>query len=127
MRNEFDDVWLYMVGGQGMMVACTEACPPNPNIAEALTRVPNLKPLLDLFDGKLPELSQNLLLNPRELDRFLMGMSETGINALELISSDDNHLLEYSTPRANVRPYESSLRNNINLFKRYQTHKTSAP
>ncbi|MBV71888.1 MAG: hypothetical protein CMH52_11205 [Myxococcales bacterium] len=127
MRNEFDDVWLYMVGGQGMMVACPKSCPPNPKIAGSLTRVPNLKPLLDLFGGTLPDLSQYLLLNPRELDRFLMGMSALGINALDLISSDNNHLLEYSTPRANVRPYESSLRDNISLFKRYQSPKNNTP
>lgn len=120
IRNEFNDVWLYEVGGQGMLIACMKPCPITETNRMRLRTAPDLTPLLELFGGKLPDVEASRLLKPRELDRFLIGMRDFGLNAEMLLSTDDNHLLEYSTPKANVRPYRESMIENLNLFRQYQ-------
>jgi SAM-dependent methyltransferase len=120
LRNHFKGVWLYVVGGQGMMIACDHNCSPNAETIAAIESSATLKPLISLFHNGTKGLLKSRLLRPADLDRFLIEMQRAGIDATALISTDNNHLLEYSTPRANVRKYRESLKENLQLLNRYR-------
>jgi hypothetical protein len=59
------------------------------------------------------------VLGPDDVDHFVGVAREFGPDPEQLVSTDDNLLLEYSTPRANVRPYEESLADNLQFVRRF--------
>lgn len=79
MRSVFPVVHLYERGGQGILIGCRAACSP-----------------------RRSELAKSLLLDPTDVDRMLADFRQRGVDVDELISTDDNMLLEYSTPKGNV-------------------------
>ena len=92
----FPHVWLYVVGNQGLMIACANSCPLAPDAAE--------RPLLDTAG----------------VERAIASAARAiGAAPRELLSTDDNLFLEYSTPRGNIRSYRSSLLGNLSWLRRF--------
>ena len=98
VRAEFPKVWLYVTGGQGIIIACVDGCEPR---RETLDRLRASSLVVDAERvGGLGGLLQTRLLDPTSIDRLLAATGEPG--APMLISTDDNLRLEYATPRGNV-------------------------
>jgi predicted membrane-bound spermidine synthase len=94
-RAELPHVWLYVTGGQGILIACREECLPGPEALEALER--SLGPVVAGFGG-VEKLVSRRILDPAGVERFITRFGVPG----RLYSTDDNLLLEYSTPRGNA-------------------------
>ena len=111
-RSVFPSVWLYLAPNHGVLVACAWDC----RVSEAaVARLAAARPLAaDLaFVGGVARLLDERLLGPSEVNRLIESSREWGLGPEDLVSTDDNLLLEYSTPRANVRPYDLSLQDNL--------------
>jgi predicted membrane-bound spermidine synthase len=108
LRERFPRIWLYYTGNQGVLVACTHDCSPNPAAANRLHSEPALREALAWFGGSSNALAGSVLLDPPAIDRLL---ATAGFPVT--LSTDDNLFLEYSTPRGNVRSYSSSIRENV--------------
>jgi hypothetical protein len=105
LRSEFARVWLYVAGSQGVVVACEQDCAPTSvTLAAAL--------------GNRSLLADRLL-SPAAVDEFLGQVVARGLALDALVSTDDNLFLELDAPRGNVRDFESSLRNNVNLLRSF--------
>jgi predicted membrane-bound spermidine synthase len=115
VRTEFRYVWLYLIGGQGMIIAANDArAATRPAYLERIDRSPALRPLLDIFRGTASELTQALLLDPNDTDAFLGGF---GLPISHWVSTDDNLRLEYSTPKGNALDGGQSMIHNIELIR----------
>ncbi len=120
VRTEFDKVWLYFLGNQGVIVACNGACEPRDATLARLDGHAPLGPTLALFGGTSRKVLEGRLLTPAGVDYLIAQAMEAGTDERQLISSDDNLRLEYSTPRGNVRPYWPSLRANVEFLAQYR-------
>jgi predicted membrane-bound spermidine synthase len=115
VRAEFRHVWLYLIGGQGMIIAANdELAATRPSHLERIDRAPGLKPLLDIFGSAAGELARNLLLDPGATDALL---SSFGPPASHWVSTDDNLRLEYSTPKGNALDGGESMARNLQLIQ----------
>ncbi|MGH8641269.1 MAG: spermidine synthase, partial [Burkholderiales bacterium] len=114
VRAEFEHVWLYFIGGQGMIIATNSpgALPAVENV-EIIDNTPALKELLELVGGSARDLLKTRLLHPAGTDLFL---GSFGMPAPFWVSTDDNLKLEYSTPRGNALDGTASMAQNINLL-----------
>jgi predicted membrane-bound spermidine synthase len=114
VRAEFAYVWLYDIGGQGIIVATNDprAVPARSHIAR-IDAAPELGALLSSLGGSSRSLLQDRLLDPAATDRLLAGL---GRPASYWISTDDNLHLEYSTPRGNVLDGQKSRDRNMELL-----------
>lgn len=121
VRTQFQSVWLYFVASQGVIVACEETCPPSFEGLEALQHLPPFLAALTPFGGTLAGFQRSLILSPDGVDRFLAAAAESeGLaDPADLVSTDDNLKLEYSTPRANVRPYTPTLQSNLSFLQSF--------
>lgn len=100
LRAEFHYVWLYVIGGQGIIVASNSpAAIPNEGNKEILMNSPNLLAWIAQSGGGKDVFQRHHFLDPGQIDRVLLN-SRIPLNLL--ISTDDNLLLEYSTPKGNV-------------------------
>src|SRR5262245_12649711 len=117
VRAEFEYVWLYFIGGQGVIIATDspEAHPSAQNAA-LIDATPALKGLLASIGGSARDLLQARLLDPAATDLFLGGF---GMPAPFWVSTDDNLKLEYSTPKGNVLDGAASVARNIELLLRF--------
>lgn len=95
LRSEFKYVWLYVRGGQGVLVASNNA---------SSLELPGEKSFAS--DGKLyeggrdpAELKTHLMLSPAGVDRFISSVDPT---MKSLVSTDRNLYLEHSTPKGNA-------------------------
>lgn len=119
LNQRFPRVWLYFLGKQGILVACKHDCSPKPAMLRQLNTTPRLKPSLALFPKGLWTVLESRLLMPASLDATLVDfLQETGLSRSELLSTDDNLYLEYSTPKGNVREYDESLYDNVSYLER---------
>jgi spermidine synthase len=100
VRAEFQYVWLYVFGGQGIIVASNdpEATPTQKNV-ELIKRTPTMQPLLKILEQDPAELLGSRLLEPEATDRLL---NSYDVPASSWVSTDDNLYLEHSTPKGNV-------------------------
>lgn len=115
VRSEFRYVWLYLIGGQGMIIAANdERATTRPAYLRRIDRAPALRPLLDIFGRSAGELAQALLLDPTGIDAFLSGF---GLPAGHWVSTDDNLRLEYSTPKGNALDGRESFMRNLELIQ----------
>jgi hypothetical protein len=105
VRSEFARVWLYRSGSRATMVACNEDCAP--------TRAT----LAAFGDGA--RLVAERILSPETVDQLLADVAARGVGIEELVSTDDNLLLELDAPRSNVRDRESALKSNLTLLRSY--------
>jgi len=117
VRAEFDYVWLYFIGGQGMIIAANDANarPSAANVAK-IDASPGLKELLALIGGSARSLVETRLLDPAATELFL---SSFGLPAPYWVSTDDNLKLEYSTPKGNALDGYLSLTRNIELIRKF--------
>lgn len=94
VRSVFNKVWIYMSGGQGIIVATNSDV--EKKTEEALTKLLRNKIISDI---KLESLPKSLLAGPEKIDALLKCYDP----ALRfLVSTDKNLYLEYATPKGNA-------------------------
>ena len=91
-RAEFSHVWLYFTPNQGVLVACDWDCRPSATSVRRLTAEPRLAADLDLVGG-VAKLLDRRVLGPDEVDQFIAGAREYGLNPEQIVATDDNLLL----------------------------------
>ncbi|MDM0019956.1 fused MFS/spermidine synthase [Variovorax saccharolyticus] len=111
VRSEFKYVWLYVRGGQGIIVAS--------NDPESMLW-PGEKPLADSKlgangDRKLHELKSHLVLSPVGVDNLISSFDPS---MQLLVSTDRNLYLEHSTPKGNV--LRDVVQSNIQLLGSFE-------
>ncbi len=117
VRAEFEHVWLYFIGTQGIIIATNSPdARPSAQNAAIIDATPALKGLLASVGGSARDLLERRLLEPAATDLFL---SSFGMPAPFWISTDDNLRLEYSTPRGNVLDGAASIARNIELLLQF--------
>jgi predicted membrane-bound spermidine synthase len=123
LRSEFERVWLYSVGSQGIIVACPRDCEPSAATLTAIENAPDLVGALSTLGGSVSggasRLVADRVLSPDAVDRFLAAFASRGVAVDQLVSTDDNVFLEYHTPQGSVLDYETSLRSNVALMKSF--------
>jgi spermidine synthase len=117
IRSEFKFVWLYLIGGQGIIVASNDqsAAPTAHNI-ELLRRTSSLQPILGILGTDPIGLLDALLLDPSGTDKLLTSF---GLPIAYWISTDDNLRLEYDTPKGNAFDSAKSFIGNVNFIKKF--------
>jgi spermidine synthase len=119
VRSVFRHVWIYEIGEQGVIIASdSPAAVPRPEYLDRIDRTPALEPLLRLQGGTVRKLTGNRLLDPAGVDRLLASFE---VPLERWISTDDNLVLEYSTPRGNALDGELSFARNVELLRRHAT------
>jgi hypothetical protein len=108
VRAVFPQVWVYVAGGQGLVVACTWECSPTDEALAKLEATPALAEGLALSG----ELGKARTLTPAETDRVLESNA-----SIRVVSTDDNGFLEYHTPRGNIGSAEASYEKNMALIR----------
>ena len=115
VRVEFRYVWLYLIGGQGIIVASNDPrALPKPEDIELLRRTGTLQAVLRIFGRDPAELLNAQLLDPAGTDRLL---ADFGVPATYWVSTDDNLFLEYGTPKGNVLDAKQSFNDNVQFIK----------
>ena len=112
VRSEFKYVWLYVRGGQGIIVASNS--PESIKLpGEALVTNESRTP----DDGRQPEqLRSHLLLSPDGVNRFISSL-DPSMNFI--VSTDINLYLEHSTPKGNA--LGNVLPANLRLLSSFET------
>lgn len=114
LRAEFAFVWVYVIGGQGVLVASndgtTEADAAN---LAALDGRAALTPLLALSGGSAAPVRDMRVLDPAALTRFV---DSFGAPRDYWLSTDDNLRVGYATPRGNVEDTTRSFKRNLGLL-----------
>ena len=117
-RSVFPEVYLYEVGRQGVLIACASDCPP---LARNLALPPGTQTARDLDGvvGGVQALLGARILAPVSFEALEADLRRQGLTPADWISTDSNLMLEYQTPRANVRPYLESLERNLAYLRRF--------
>jgi spermidine synthase len=122
VRSVFRNVWVYEIGGQGIIIASdSPAATPRAENVERIDRTAALEPILRLQGGTASKLAGQRLLDPDGVDRLLGSFK---LPAGHWVSTDDNLVLEYSTPRGNVLDGDASFARNIELLRAYREPST---
>ncbi|OIQ69690.1 spermidine synthase [mine drainage metagenome] len=116
LRSEFHYVSLYVVGGQGILIASNDVdrSTPSPITLRNLDTSPGLQPVRELAGRTFASIANDLLLTPALVDKFL---NRVGLDPALWISTDNNLRLEYSTPKANAGPPDLSFQVNMKLLR----------
>ncbi len=119
IRSEFKFVSLYVMGGQGILVAsnAVESASPTPQAVRLLDLAPQLADARRIVGRPVESLTKERLLTPEGIDRFL---TEVGIEPTIWISTDDNLRLEYDTPKANANDSTKSFAANLAMLTRFR-------
>ena len=119
LRSEFSLVSLYVIGGQGILVAtnAAERADPLPAAMAALQTEPRLAAIRRIAGDDLAHLPDKRLMTPPGIDTFIR---QLGTDGALWLSTDDNMRLEYDTPRANVNDPETSYKANLALLSGYR-------
>jgi spermidine synthase len=122
VRSVFRKVWAYEIGGQGIIIASDSpaATPRAENVAR-IDRTAALEPILRLQGGTASKLADHRLLDPDGVDRLLASFK---LPAGHWVSTDDNLVLEYSTPKGNVLEGDASFARNLELLRAYREPST---
>lgn len=117
LRSEFEFVSLYVVGGQGILIATNDITHSKPSISvlEKLDGDTKLQHVRDLAGRSFTMISSDLMLSPSQVDLFL---DKVGFGRDLWISTDNNLRLEYSTPKANANPTDQSFEINMDFLRR---------
>jgi predicted membrane-bound spermidine synthase len=119
--EQFPRVWLYFLGKQGILVACNSQCEPSKATLQALESTPSLAGTLRMFGGHVDEVLKGRLLTPASLEQLVRDAQQRfSVTKNQLIATDDNLTLEYTTPKGNVRPYIESLDQNLRYLDRFK-------
>ena len=115
LRSEFSYVSLYVVGGQGILIATNDKARSTalPQTQAALDTSVRLQQVRELAGRSFTAIAGDLLLSPAQVDLFL---DKVGLVRSLWISTDNNLKLEYGTPKANANPPDGSFQNNMNLL-----------
>ncbi len=121
IRSVFPYVVLYFGGYQGVLVA--SMTPMNVNndyVEQALNNSPTLDRYKHMIGpGGFTTLMDELLLETDEIDTFVEFVADcAGAKPKDLISTDSNRRLEYSTPKGNVRTH--GMRQMVRLLTRFK-------
>ncbi|WP_293931113.1 fused MFS/spermidine synthase [Iodobacter sp.] len=118
VRSDFKYVWLYEIGGQGIIVASNDSKrQPLPSNADLIANSAGMQEVLSIYQAPVHALLHKILLTPASLERFLMKVSSGDPAAW--ISTDNNLYLEYETPKGNVLDGGKSLSSNLELIKKF--------
>jgi spermidine synthase len=117
VRAEFSHVWVYYIGGQGIIVASNDPRrqPARENFQKLQTTA-SFSPLLRQLDAPYEALASSILLAPAGTERLLSAFSAP---ASRWVSTDDNLFLEYSTPKGNVLDGTLSKERNVEALRRF--------
>jgi predicted membrane-bound spermidine synthase len=119
LKRRFPKTWVYFLGKQGIIVACRHDCSPDPSTIERLLVEKRLQKSLAVFPNGLRSVLYGRLLTPEGLEAVIENyVRNTGMTKDELVSTDDNLYLEYSTPKGNVRDYDESITDNEQFLAR---------
>jgi predicted membrane-bound spermidine synthase len=113
VRAVFPQIWIYVVGGQGIIVASTSTQPPSRENIDLIERTPGLAHMMRDVGTDVATIEGNRLLTPPEVDRMLSGY---GVGLEYWVSNDDNLRLEYGTPRGNVLDGKESFNANMRVL-----------
>ena len=117
VRSVFRHVWVYYIGEQGIIVASNDAAAAQTDANAALMgRTPALAAHLSLYGGSAEKVREALLLDPAGVDRVL---AASGVSPEQLVSTDDNLILEYGTPKGNVLDGTRSREDNVAFLRRF--------
>ncbi len=117
VRAEFSQVSLYVIGGQGILVASNQPAPATAASLQALHDAPGLAKVRQLAQRELDSYADDLLLDTQGIDRFIF---DNGVDRSAWLSSDDNLALEYSTPRSNAGDNPITVEANLALLRKYR-------
>jgi len=107
LRGEFEHVALFYGGGQGILVSSKRPLRWSVERARALTLDAKVGQTLP-YGRPLESLAFDVLALDEGVDRFIADSADEAlVPPDELVSTDDNLLLEYRTPRGNVLPWEA--------------------
>lgn len=115
-RAELPFVRLYVVGSQGIIVGCVEDCPVRPEHVAALDGSARLATVRSIYGGSVQRIADSGPLGPEAVDALIARWVGAGVPLEALISTDDNMLLEYNTPRGNVMAHWPSLHANLKML-----------
>ncbi len=105
LRSVFPHVALFYGGGQGILVASGSPLRASQRRLAELEVTPAMSVVMPP-DRRFPELLGDVLAEGAGLDRFLEeSAQQANVPLDELVSTDQNVYLEYSTPRGNVLPW----------------------
>ena len=114
VHAEFSRVWLYYIGGQGIIVATNDpARAPSAANFKLLQDRPSFAPLFQILHATYAELAGTLLLDPAATGRLL---SSFRAPPARWVSTDDNLFLEYSTPKGNALDGTQSVKRNLQFL-----------
>lgn len=118
VRAEFRYVWLYLVQEQGIIVAANDpAARPDERRMALIEANAKLRQTMQAFFTSTASLLDSLLLAPEAVDRLLRDFA----GGIELpVSTDDNAVLEYRTPKGNVLDTDGSYRQNTKWLGSYR-------
>ncbi|MFO0735778.1 MAG: fused MFS/spermidine synthase [Labilithrix sp.] len=122
VRAVYDHVWLYVAGGQGVVVACPSGCPPTAETIAKLQGTPELAKGFAILGDSAADLERSRVFTPEATDRFLAAAGAPPSDRKRLMwvaSTDDNVFLEYHTPRGNIRNDSGSFERNLALLNRF--------
>ncbi|KAF3996989.1 hypothetical protein [Glaciimonas immobilis] len=119
LRAEFAYVSLYVVGGQGILIATNDAARAHasPALMSALDTSVDMQAVHALAGRNFTEIAADLLLSPAQIDRLLQRF---GANGRQWISTDNNLKLEYNTPKANANSQDRSSEINLKVLRAAQ-------
>jgi len=118
IRAEFSHVSLYVLGGQGVLVATNSSSRAEwrPDAVAALKKSPQLAEVRNILGRDVETIRTELVLAPQGVARYL---AEVGVDPRLWVSTDVNLRLEYDTPKANVNDAEKSFKANFELLRRF--------
>lgn len=101
IRSQFKYVSVYYIGGQGIIVATNSIISKdiNVNTIKYLNENKNLKEIKVYYKDNFESIKNNNILNSEKTDKYLL--KTYGKNVNYFISTDDNLILEYNTPKGN--------------------------
>ena len=116
LRKEFSYVSLYVVGGQGILIATNDFAhhQATPSTIDNLDSSSRLQAVRELAGRNFSSIAGDLLLSPKQVDLFL---DRVGFSRDLWVSTDNNLRLEYSTPKANANPPDQSFQINMKLLR----------
>ena len=97
--QSFSHVWMYDIGGQGVLIASNSSAAAPDDAKRARVRAaaasPRLRPFVALFNDGIDAVLEGELLSPEVVARWVTSRGA-------IVSNDDNLYLEYSTPKGNA-------------------------
>jgi spermidine synthase len=118
LRAEFRYVSLYVMGGQGILVATNSAERQSPS-ADAIRKLEtaaDLQQVREMLGRPISVIANDRLLVPAGVDRFVRTV---GVDPALWWSTDDNLLLEYSTPKGNVNDPQRTATANLKMLSQF--------